>query len=670
MGDSTAMTIEFLRARLLSERSVSRAARQRADQLAARVMELEEQLRVVTVQRKKAEKAAAEVLTILETQGISDLSEAIDSSSDGEVPCDDTLKEYESSIASRVGKSEVEDGLSGTEPEVSPSQGKSLSWKSHSKSPDSHDKQREKQTRQRQRRRNFVTTLQSSSKHQLGKSCRKIKCKDGGSTADNGTDKPTVLDPQGNRGASHSKYCDDQPEVSVEAPRGLMEAAVADISDSHHRDGDHNRQTEGHPCGNGSGRDEDMERVLEKRAMLIYQFQAEENAQREWEQKYNEKTISNLADNEAGNLIAENNSQSKEELCEPADGVSGYNGEATLRAAHTSNNDEAMVGSLSSSDKNDVSDEASNIASSNGSMHRDTTAAYSGNYSDVQENNSVLQNFDLMAARKTNHVSQKFTDLSPNHHSMFGNAKKQEVIPHDGSNGYPSNARLHSRGRRTVEGVSAKTSFLVDDHRKLPKLRPQQKNQVQRQGHQSGIPSSSLGGVLEALQRAKLSLTQELTKMPSQGTLAVAAPTNSPMRASGPIGGLDIPMGSASLFRLPTDSIPPAQSSGVKLYDSGLTFPTYRPDIGSSPGAYGYQNPAAPLYVNGGSRAVMHREYNMDNQFGAAMGARGSHAHSRASSDLLAERTQFRRESSKSYSDSRNYRLYGSEQTSSERRML
>lgn len=35
--DTTAMTIEFLRARLLSERSVSKSARQRADELAKRV---------------------------------------------------------------------------------------------------------------------------------------------------------------------------------------------------------------------------------------------------------------------------------------------------------------------------------------------------------------------------------------------------------------------------------------------------------------------------------------------------------------------------------------------------------------------------------------------------------------------------------------------------------
>jgi hypothetical protein len=37
MADSTAMTVDFLRARLLSERSVSRAAKERADELAKRV---------------------------------------------------------------------------------------------------------------------------------------------------------------------------------------------------------------------------------------------------------------------------------------------------------------------------------------------------------------------------------------------------------------------------------------------------------------------------------------------------------------------------------------------------------------------------------------------------------------------------------------------------------
>uniref|UniRef100_A0A7N0SX70 Uncharacterized protein n=1 Tax=Kalanchoe fedtschenkoi TaxID=63787 RepID=A0A7N0SX70_KALFE len=63
----TAMTIEFLRARLLSERSVSKQAKQKADELTDSVVELEEQLKVVSLQRKKAEKATSDVLAILET---------------------------------------------------------------------------------------------------------------------------------------------------------------------------------------------------------------------------------------------------------------------------------------------------------------------------------------------------------------------------------------------------------------------------------------------------------------------------------------------------------------------------------------------------------------------------------------------------------------------------
>ncbi|CAN6341839.1 unnamed protein product, partial [Urochloa humidicola] len=78
---TTAMTIDFLRARLLSERSVSRAAKERADHLAKRVAELEEQLRAVTAQRRKAERAAAEVLAILDSQGFGRLlSDAADDS--------------------------------------------------------------------------------------------------------------------------------------------------------------------------------------------------------------------------------------------------------------------------------------------------------------------------------------------------------------------------------------------------------------------------------------------------------------------------------------------------------------------------------------------------------------------------------------------------------------
>ncbi|KAH7286781.1 hypothetical protein KP509_32G022700 [Ceratopteris richardii] len=61
--DSTTMTIEFLRARLLSERSVSRAARQRAQQLAKKVLELEEQLEAEMQVRRKLEADRLEILS-------------------------------------------------------------------------------------------------------------------------------------------------------------------------------------------------------------------------------------------------------------------------------------------------------------------------------------------------------------------------------------------------------------------------------------------------------------------------------------------------------------------------------------------------------------------------------------------------------------------------------
>ncbi|XP_019181815.1 PREDICTED: uncharacterized protein LOC109176873 isoform X3 [Ipomoea nil] len=83
MEDSPSKRIEFLRAQLFSERSVSQTARQRVDELAKRVAELEAQLKVVSLQRKKAEKATVTVLAILENLGKSDVSsEGFDSGSE------------------------------------------------------------------------------------------------------------------------------------------------------------------------------------------------------------------------------------------------------------------------------------------------------------------------------------------------------------------------------------------------------------------------------------------------------------------------------------------------------------------------------------------------------------------------------------------------------------
>jgi hypothetical protein len=78
------VTIEFLRARLLAERAVSKSARAKLDGLADKVAELEEQLKIVSLQRKKAEQATADVLAILEENGYNDVSDDYDSNSDHE----------------------------------------------------------------------------------------------------------------------------------------------------------------------------------------------------------------------------------------------------------------------------------------------------------------------------------------------------------------------------------------------------------------------------------------------------------------------------------------------------------------------------------------------------------------------------------------------------------
>lgn len=227
MDEKTAMNVEFLRARLLSERTVSKTARQRAEMLSQRVycilffnlkdqififslnfsiiykyiyiyiylfiylfifgwqvIELEEQLRIVNIQRKKAEKAAEEVLSILETQGITCISGLTDSSASrkndeltdeegNQCVISENVKDNKFLASSRMDRSEVGDGLSCSDVDGSASDYNCLSWKSSSNSLESQEKSKTKQSRHRQRS-NFINPLKSSSRR-LGKSCRKIK---------------------------------------------------------------------------------------------------------------------------------------------------------------------------------------------------------------------------------------------------------------------------------------------------------------------------------------------------------------------------------------------------------------------------------------------------------------------------------------------------------------
>lgn len=221
------MTIDFLRARLLSERSVSRAAKERADHLARRVsararahfvgwlaasshssrlshtepvaalqvVELEEQLRTVTAQRRKAERAAAEVLAILDSQGFDRLSDAADDSgSEDEADTGDRDPGAAAERNGGGGNAAAEDALSGSElgaPAAAAAQAGGLSWRGRAASPEcetrrpQHQQHKGRQPRQRHghghghRRGYFYSrAADSSPKYHPGQSCRKIKRKE------------------------------------------------------------------------------------------------------------------------------------------------------------------------------------------------------------------------------------------------------------------------------------------------------------------------------------------------------------------------------------------------------------------------------------------------------------------------------------------------------------
>uniref|UniRef100_A0A6M2EUT1 Uncharacterized protein n=1 Tax=Populus davidiana TaxID=266767 RepID=A0A6M2EUT1_9ROSI len=298
MEDSTATTIEFLRARLLSERSVSRSARQRAEELAKRVAELEEQLRIVSLQRMKAEKATANVLAILESNEISDDSETYDSNSDQDTPSESKVgskasKAEEGLVSSKVRKYELEHSGSGHD--FPPAQGRSLSWKGRKHSQRSLEKYKDPSLR----RSGFASTS-SSPKHRQGKSCRQMRSKESRSTIEEFRASPIKVDSPENGVANTSEDFPNCLEPVIGRIEDGEEKALTENPISGHlENGQHAHSNELEDDAYSS--DRDMEKALEHQAQLIDHNEAMEKAQREWEEKFRENNGSTPDSYDPGN---------------------------------------------------------------------------------------------------------------------------------------------------------------------------------------------------------------------------------------------------------------------------------------------------------------------------------------------------------------------------------
>lgn len=133
-----------------------------------KVEALEEQLHIVSLQRKKAEQATVDVLSILENNGISDICESFDSSSDQETPCGS-----KDSVSSSLGRNESGE-FSGSEIDSSREPQRTLSWKGRKGAKHSPEKCKDSY----RRRGSSFPSVSSSPKHRVGRSCRQIRRKE------------------------------------------------------------------------------------------------------------------------------------------------------------------------------------------------------------------------------------------------------------------------------------------------------------------------------------------------------------------------------------------------------------------------------------------------------------------------------------------------------------
>ncbi|CAA3032677.1 Hypothetical predicted protein [Olea europaea subsp. europaea] len=355
MEDPQAMTIEFLRARLLSERSVSKTARQRADELAKRVEELEGQLQFVTLQRKKAEMATVDVLAILGDHGISDASEGFDSSSDHEEALHESNSHNHMERGNEVStniqvRRNDKEAYSSSEIDSYPSTGRSLSWKSGKDL--QYSLQRKKHMDVARRRSSFVSD--GSSMRRAGKSCRSIRHRETRS----------AIEKLQNHVHVKATYSSDvEPDTSRKSPED--DKVKNQLKNSPVVSENHRQETNGHYFG-GHGGDNDMERALKHQAQLIWQYEEEEKAQREWEERFRENNIYTPDSYDPGN---------HSDVTEEQDGIKApeppYKAGATSSDNHHSNVTEEQ-GEIKASEQPYTAG-----ATSSGNHHSDVTEDFS-----------------------------------------------------------------------------------------------------------------------------------------------------------------------------------------------------------------------------------------------------------------------------------------------------
>ncbi|XP_047175525.1 uncharacterized protein LOC124842953 isoform X3 [Vigna umbellata] len=503
--DSTAMTIEFLRARLLSERSISKSARQRADELAKKVMELEEQLRMVILQRKMAEKATADVLAILENQGINGVSDEFDSGSDLENPFDsmsnDCSKENDGPMNSK-GRQHGSDELSGSSVDSSLVSSKSLSWKGRHDLSHSLEKYKIKTTNVR--RQNSFSSFSSSPKHHLGKSCRKIRHRQPRSVMEESRDKFVQVNCQVNELVSSSEGFPNFQDGGSDILK--IESKIQEENGSEANLLSKNRSIDGY------GREKEMEKALEHQAQLIDQYEAMEKAQREWEDKFRE------------------NNSTTPDSCDPGN-----------QSDMTEDKDEGKVqipyaAKVVTSKAEESKGEPRGVCLSEEKFKAGDTEIMPETHDDTDgyrnQKSATFSTSDLLGQENS-------------HSPLKGNQNESLVNDHS-----PSSDMSHlDPGRHSYSDPRPTHSFPTDIHG-VHHQNDASENKTDLYALVTREQSHKFDGVLESLKQARISLQQELNRLPVVEGGYTAKPLPSVSKNE---DRFEIPIGCSGLFRLPTD---------------------------------------------------------------------------------------------------------------------
>lgn len=164
----------------------------------------------------------------------------------------------------------------------------------------------------------------------------------------------------------------------------------------------------------------------------------------------------------------------------------------------------------------------------------------------------------------------------------FPTAKKEEIQESEDNHGHrPSESLCHDPPlhgpliNRSSDSTSSEAGS--SSHR-----RDASENQNDLYALVPHNPSNALGGVLDALKQAKLSLQQKINRFPPEGTSSVNKSVEPPPFDTRIGDRTEIPAGCSGLFRLPTDFSAEEASTRANFLGSGsrLSLAPYYPDNG------------------------------------------------------------------------------------------